>query len=53
MKNWKIWILTDRHGNELARGRKREVLKIASQRYVYQHIFDDCLYRTENPLMSR
>lgn len=52
MKNWKIWILTDRNGKELARGRKREVLKVASERYVYLHIFDDCLYKTENPLKS-
>ena len=46
MKNWKIWILTDANGNELARGRKREVIAVASQRYVYQHIYNDCLYRT-------
>ena len=50
MKNWKVWILTDKNGNELARGRKRDVMKIASGRYVYQHIFDDCLYRTNEPL---
>ena len=53
MKNWKVWILTDKNGNELARGRKRDVLAVASQRYVYQLIFDDCLYCTKSPLMSR
>jgi hypothetical protein len=50
MKNWKVWILTDCNGNELARGRKCEVIKVASERYVYRHIFDDCLYRTSEPL---
>ena len=53
MKNWKLWILTDKNGKELARGRKRDVLKVASERYVYQLIFDDCLYQTKSPLMSR
>ena len=51
MKNWKVWILTDAEGNELARGRKREVIKVASARYVYGHIFTDCLYRTAEPLV--
>lgn len=46
MKNWKVWILTDCNGNELARGRKCDVVKVAYGRYVYEHIFNDCLYRT-------
>ena len=50
MKNWKVWILKDKDGNEVARGRKRDVLNVASQRYVYQHIFTDGLYRTEELL---
>ena len=50
MKNWRVWILTDSKGNELARGRKCEVIKVASERYVYRHIFDECLYRTSELL---
>lgn len=50
MKNWKIWILTDANGNELARGRKCDVMAVASQRYVYQHIFTDNLFRTNELL---
>lgn len=50
MKNWKIWILADANGNELARGRKNEVMAVAYQRYVYQHIFTDSLYRTNELL---
>ena len=50
MKNWKVWILTDNNGNVLARGRKRDVLKIASLRYVYDHIFTDNIYQTSEPL---
>ena len=50
MKNWKVWILTDKDGNELARGRKQDVCKVAYQRYVYCLIFTDNLYRTNEPL---
>lgn len=50
MKTWKVWILTDKNGKELARGRKKDVMAVASQRYVYQHIFSDNLYRTEELL---
>jgi hypothetical protein len=46
MKNWKVWILTDKNGKVLTKGRKCDVIKVASCRYVYEHIFDDCLYRT-------
>ena len=49
-RNWKVWILTDAEGNELARGRKSEVEKVAYKRYVYSHIFTDCLYRTSELL---
>ena len=52
MKNWKVWILTDAEGNELARGRKRDVLKVEYPRYVYEHIFTDCLYRTQELLVK-
>ena len=41
-----IWILTDKNGKVLAKGCKRDIIKVASGRYVYEHIFDDCLYRT-------
>ena len=50
MKNWKVWILTDAQGNELARGRKKDVIKVAYQRYVYQGIYSDNLYRTNELL---
>ena len=50
MKNWKVWILTDKDGNELARGRKKDVMSVLYPRYVYQHIFTDNLYRTSELL---
>ena len=52
MKNWKVWILTDKDGNELARGRKKDVIKVMYPRYVYSHIFTDKLYRT-NELLEK
>ena len=52
MKNWKVWILTDKDGNELARGRKQDVIKVSYHRYVYGHIFTDCLYRTAELLKA-
>lgn len=51
MKNWKIWVLVDKDGNELARGRKKDVLKVEYPRYVYMHIFTDTPYRTNEPLV--
>ena len=50
MKNWKVWILTDKDGNVLAKGRKREVIDLAYTRYVYGHIFTDNLYQTKELL---
>lgn len=52
MKNWKVWVLTDKDGKELARGRKKDVLDVAYTRYVYGHIFTDNLYRT-NELLNK
>ena len=52
MKNWKVWVLVDKNGKELARGRKKDVTNVAYHRYVYQHIFDDCLYQT-NELLNK
>lgn len=52
MKNWKVWILTDKDGNELARGRKKDVVNVMYPRYVYSHIFTDKLYRT-NELLEK
>jgi hypothetical protein len=52
MKNWKVWILTDAEGNELARGRKKDVLNVLYPRYVYGHIFTDCLYQTNELLVK-
>ena len=50
MKNWKVWVLTDKDNNILIRGRKKDVLNVAYTRYVYDHIFTDCLYRTSENL---
>lgn len=50
MRNWRVWILTDCNGKELARGRKRDVMAVAYPRYVYGHIFNDCLYQTDELL---
>ena len=50
MKNWKVWILTDKDGNVIAKSRKQEVVNKAYGRYVYGHIFTDCLYRTDELL---
>lgn len=52
MKNWKVWILMDKDGNLLAKGRKQDVILVASERYVYRHIFSDCLYRTNELLKA-
>lgn len=49
-KNWKVWILRDKDGKELARGRKKDVLDVLYPRYVYGHIFTDKLYQTNEPL---
>lgn len=46
MRKWKVWVLEDKNGIELARGRKRDVLNVSYARYVYGHIFTDNLYRT-------
>ena len=53
MKNWRVWVLTDKDGNELARGRKRDVTNVAYRRYVYQHIFTDHLYKTDELLIKQ
>ena len=50
MRNWKVWILVDKKGNELARGRKRDVLNVWYPRCVYGHIHTDTLYRTSELL---
>ena len=42
-----IYTLTDKDGNVLARGTKKQVMAIASARYVYQFIFTDMLTREE------
>ena len=50
MKNWKVWVLVDKNGNEVARGRKKDVTNALYQRYVYEHIFTDALYKTNELL---
>ena len=52
MKNWKVWVLYDKDGKELARGRKKDV-NVCYSRYVYQHIFTDELYRTKELLKEK
>lgn len=44
------WILTDCKGNVIAEGRKKDVANVSYIRYVYQHIFNDCLSRTNETL---
>lgn len=46
MSKWKVWVLEDKNGVELARGRKKDVMNVSYARYVYGHIFTDNLYRT-------
>ena len=50
MKNWKVWILVDKNNEVVARGRKKDVTNVLYQRYVYEHIFTDSLYRTNELL---
>ena len=52
MKNWKVWILTDKNGKELIRGRKKDVINLMYQRYVYGGIYTDNLYRTAENLIK-
>lgn len=42
-----VYTLTDKNGTILARGTKKQVMAIASARYVYCFIFDDILTRQE------
>lgn len=43
-RQFRVWILRDAEGNEIARGRKRDVVNVSYHRYVYQHIFTDVFY---------
>lgn len=52
MNNWKVWKLYDADGNLICEGRRRDVLRVASARYVYQLIFTDSLYKTNQPLAT-
>lgn len=49
-KNWRVWVLYDKDGNELARGRKKDVMGKWYVRCVYGGIFTDELYRTSELL---
>ena len=42
-----LYTLTDRNGKVLATGTKKQVMRIASARYVYGFIFSDILTRRE------
>lgn len=50
MKNWKVWVLKDVDGNVIIKGRKREVMQKAYERYVYMHIFTDMVVKTNKAL---
>lgn len=50
MRNWRVWVLVDKDGKEIARGRKKDVVNASYHRYVYKHIFTDTLYRTNELL---
>ena len=50
MRNWRVWVLVDKDGKEIARGRKKDVVMASYHRYVYRHIFTDVLYRTNELL---
>ena len=52
MKTWRVWILMDANGTVLAKGRKREVMSVFNQRYVYGGIYTDRLYKTAELLMN-
>ena len=45
-RNFKKWVLLDKEGNVVIEGRHNKVAKELYHRYVYQHIFTDALYRT-------
>lgn len=40
-----VYTLTDRNGNVIARGKKKDVYNVFNTRYVFNLIFDDILYR--------
>ncbi len=52
-KNWRVWVLRDKDGKELARGRKKDVISVWYPRYVYDHIFTDKLYQTSEKLFDQ
>lgn len=45
-RNFKKWVLLNEKGNVVIEGRHNKVVKELYHRYVYQHIFTDTLYRT-------
>lgn len=42
-----VYTLTDKDGKILVRGTKKQVMAIASNRYVYKFIFSDIITRKE------
>ena len=46
-RQYRVWMLTDNKGNVIIKGRKKNVELVAYQRYVYSHIYTDCLYQTD------
>ena len=52
MKNWKVWVLKNKEGQVIAQGRKKDVVNKAYGRYVYQGIYTDTLYQTNELLKN-
>jgi hypothetical protein len=46
MRKLYVWKLYDKDGVLLASGKHKEVVNVLYRRFVYGHIFDDMLYRT-------
>jgi len=46
MKKMYVWVLLDENNNLLAKGRKKDVVKVLYPRFTYCRIYTDKLYRT-------
>ena len=49
-RKFKKWVLVDNKGNIIIEGRHKDVSKVLYHRYVYHHIFDDVLYKTNEDI---
>ena len=46
MANLNLWILINKNNIVIAKGRRKEVMQVRYCRYVYNHIYDDKIIRT-------